>query len=89
MILIIGIVLCRPSSASAAQHSGSGSGRKKVTISDYGDFYREKREKTEPKLDNSALHESIKQVTCAIDDYCKSSKRSRRHLTSKGTYEGK
>ena len=48
-----------------------------------------KREKPKPKHDNTALHESIKQVTGAIDDFCKSSKRSRRPLTSKGTYEGK
>ena len=27
-------------------------------------------------------------VTVAIDDYCKSTKRNRRPLTSKGTYEG-
>jgi len=47
-----------------------------------------KREKAKPKHDNTALHESIKQVTGAIDDFCKSSKRSRRPLTSKGTYEG-
>jgi len=72
----------RPSSATSA------SSRKKVTISDYGDFYREKRDNTEQKNDNSALHESIKQVTVAIDDYCKSTKRNRRPLTSKGTYEG-
>ena len=47
----------RPSSANNAT-----SGRKSVKISDYSDFYREKREKSAPKHDNSALHESIKQV---------------------------
>jgi len=73
----------RPNSANNAT-----SRRKPVKISDYSDFYQEKREKSVPKQDNSALHESIKQVTVAIDDYCKSSKRSRRPLTSKGTYEG-
>jgi len=60
-----------------------------VTVSDYGDFYSDKRDKkSEPKQDNSALHESIKQVTVAIDDFCKSSKRSRKPLRSRGTYEG-
>ena len=50
----------RPQSASSAV-------RKKVTISDYSDFYKEKRErKPEPKQDNTALHESIKQVCTKI-----------------------
>ena len=48
----------RPSSA----NHQPGSGRKTVKISDYSDFYREKREKADTKQDNSALHESIKQV---------------------------
>ena len=54
------ILLCRPHSASSS--------RKKVTVSDYGDFYSDKRDrKSEPKQDNSALHESIKQVQCLHD----------------------
>ena len=53
-------LLCRPHSASSS--------RKKVTVSDYGDFYSDKRDrKSEPKQDNSALHESIKQVQCLHD----------------------
>ena len=47
----------RPNSANNAT-----SRRKPVKISDYSDFYQEKREKSVPKQDNSALHESIKQV---------------------------
>ena len=48
-------------------HSASSS-HKKVTVSDYGDFYSDKRDKkSEPKQDNSALHESIKQVQCLHD----------------------
>jgi len=43
--------------------------------------------------DNTALHDSIKQVTTAIDDYCKTTdhsqqRRGRRQLASKGTFEG-
>ncbi len=53
----------RLASSALRPQSASSVVRKKVTISDYGDFYKEKREsKPESKQDNSALHESIKQV---------------------------
>ena len=53
----------RLASSAIRPQSASSAVRKKVTISDYGDFYKEKRErKPEPKQDNTALHESIKQV---------------------------
>jgi len=78
----------RLATSSIRPNSVSSTYRRKV-ISDYSDFYKsKKREKSPPKYDNTALHDSIKQVTVAIDDYCKSSKRNRRPLTSKGTYEG-
>ena len=46
------------------------------------------------KHDNTALHDSIKEVTAAIDDYCKTTapshhRRSRRQLASKGTFQGR
>ena len=49
--------------------------------------------KNDEKQDNTNLHDSIKEVTAAIDDYCKTAaphnhKKHRRQLTSKGTFQG-
>ena len=49
--------------------------------------------KNDDKKDNTDLHDSIKKVTNAIDDYCKTKapaqhKRTRRQLSSKGTFQG-
>ena len=68
----------------------SSSSQARVTPSEPG----RQSKNVEEKKSNTDLHDSIKKVTNAIDDYCKTStgsphKKSRRKLSSKGTFQGK
>jgi len=67
----------------------SSSSQARVTPSEPG----RQSKNVEEKKSNTDLHDSIKKVTNAIDDYCKTStgsphKKSRRKLSSKGTFQG-
>ena len=73
----------------SAKHLSSSSSQQRITPSEQ----TRQTKKNDEKQDNTHLHDSIKEVTAAIDDYCKTTvpnnhKKPRRQLSSKGTFQG-